>query len=157
MGYSSLSYLQPVSNQEASYISPLEEGSTPEVRASTPVREASTPVIEASTPVTEASTPVTEASNPILGETNTLGEETTPFGDFMELTGGYTSPPTRVNHNSNSKELDALKEWCKDLQEQLAAKDREKQQLREQVGHLEELIPFLKWVPSLTWKYKNAL
>ncbi|KAG9458459.1 hypothetical protein H6P81_002967 [Aristolochia fimbriata] len=43
MALTSLSCLEPVSNEEASYISPLEEGSTPEVRASTPVREASTP------------------------------------------------------------------------------------------------------------------
>ncbi|KAG9458242.1 hypothetical protein H6P81_002750 [Aristolochia fimbriata] len=136
MALTSLSCLQLISNEEPSYISPLEEGSIPEVRASSPVREASTQV-------TKASTPVIEASNPILGETNTLGEETTPFGDFMELTGGCTSPITRVNHNNNSKELDALKEWCKDQQEQLVAKDRENQQLREQVGHLEELAPSL--------------
>ncbi|KAG9447269.1 hypothetical protein H6P81_013397 [Aristolochia fimbriata] len=96
----SLSCLQPISSQEASYISPLEEGSTPEVRASTPLRE--------------ASTSVTEAPNPIFGEINTLGEETTPFDDFMD-----TSQLTRVNHNSNSKELDAFKEWFKDLQEQV--------------------------------------
>ncbi|KAG9450115.1 hypothetical protein H6P81_010080 [Aristolochia fimbriata] len=70
--FQSLSCLQPISNEESSYISPLEEGSTPEVRASTPVREASTPITKASTP--------------------------------------------------------------------LAAKDRENQQLREQVGLLEELL-----------------
>ncbi|KAG9453171.1 hypothetical protein H6P81_006075 [Aristolochia fimbriata] len=166
--FQSLSCLQPVSNEEASYISPLEEGSTSEVRASTPVREASTPV-------TEASTPETEASNPIFGETNTLAEETSPFGDFMKLTGGCTSPLTRVNHNNNSNELVALKELIKDLQEQLAAKERENQQLREQVGHLEELLsvregcgvgqdttvhfedPISEMGPEPHVKYKNAL
>ncbi|KAG9458417.1 hypothetical protein H6P81_002925 [Aristolochia fimbriata] len=131
--FQSLSCLEPISNEEALLISPLEEGSTPEVRASTPVREASTPV-------TEGSAPVTEASNPRFGETHTLGEETSPFGDFMELTGGCTSPLTRVNYNSSSNELVALKEMCKDLQEQLAVKDREIQQLREQVSHLKELL-----------------